>query len=372
MSWMDSWSRPQKSQAAPPPYYLTNPSTAYCHTCGRIIGQRRANTSKSAATEVKFCSDRCKRTKPSTAADSLDVRIELALTALLQGLTPPPIVSGDDATEARNEDLTKSTSLGGNKKPQSSKKGDPRILVPLSDVETAVFGDRQDPEKTYGRRRNRAFRGVKDDGEWKSVDMIDRPGPGVSQDGNPGVSRDQDHNDRQPHQRAPSDSGPEDYDTDLDSDDPAQSQANNGVKLSDHTPDMIANHVRPPQSQADVNFAAQGGERGWGEKIAETPEMLARRREGQKRAEEKELVRQVARRAVVFGLLVGAEKGGQGKAGKGGKKGGKKAREAEAQAEPVDEKVRKKCEAVMSGSVVEPSFAKGDWEIRWRDDLDQS
>jgi hypothetical protein len=28
---------------------------------------------------------------------------------------------------------------------------------------------------------------------------------------------------------------------------------------------------------------------------------------------------------------------------------------------------RKMCEAVMNGSVVEPSFAKGDWAVRWRE-----
>jgi len=27
---------------------------------------------------------------------------------------------------------------------------------------------------------------------------------------------------------------------------------------------------------------------------------------------------------------------------------------------------RRPCEAVMNGVVVEPSFAKGDWGIRWR------
>jgi hypothetical protein len=31
----------------------------------------------------------------------------------------------------------------------------------------------------------------------------------------------------------------------------------------------------------------------------------------------------------------------------------------------VDEK--RKCEAVMKGAVVEASFAKGEWGIRWRE-----
>lgn len=28
---------------------------------------------------------------------------------------------------------------------------------------------------------------------------------------------------------------------------------------------------------------------------------------------------------------------------------------------------RRMCEAVMKGAVVEPSYAKGDWGIRWRE-----
>jgi hypothetical protein len=34
----------------------------------------------------------------------------------------------------------------------------------------------------------------------------------------------------------------------------------------------------------------------------------------------------------------------------------------------VNVRPRRKCEAVMSGQVVEPSFAKGDWSVRWRDE----
>jgi hypothetical protein len=29
---------------------------------------------------------------------------------------------------------------------------------------------------------------------------------------------------------------------------------------------------------------------------------------------------------------------------------------------------RRMCEAVMHGAVVEPSYAKGDWSIRWREE----
>lgn len=41
MSWMDSWSRPSKTQSTPAPYYLLpgGESIPYCKTCGRVIGR---------------------------------------------------------------------------------------------------------------------------------------------------------------------------------------------------------------------------------------------------------------------------------------------------------------------------------------------
>lgn len=338
MSWMDSWSRPNKSQATPPPFYLTHgDSVPYCHTCGRVIGiaaltpaishivaplttvagTRRANTSKAAATEVKYCSDKCKRHKPSNAPESLERKIGTALAALLEGLQPP-----GDAGDA-------SDVVVPSVKPQHKlKKGDPRIIVKLSELETAVFGNRQDPEKVYGRRKNRKARFIPESGEWKSVDMEDRPMT-VEQTEDEGM------------------------DTAGSLSEGSIEGALDGVTLHDH--------IRLPQTQSDVNFSV-GGERGWSEKIDETPEMLAKRREGQKKADEKALVKSAARRAVAFGLLVDSpvrEKA----SGKKPKKGQDKAQSGDGA-----EQVRRKCEALMNGQVVEPSFAKGDWSIRWRED----
>lgn len=361
MSWMDSWSRPSKSQAAPPPFYLTSPSTAkYCHTCGRIIGARRAQTSKASTTEVKYCSDKCKKHKPSTAPDSLDVRIEKALGALLEGLEPPPLETGKDDDEVQRDGSAKANDgvrSDGKKVAKPSKKppkkGDPRIIVQLSAVEEAVFGNRQDPEKTYGRRRNKAFRGVREEGEWKSVDMVDKPTPAQESV----FTRHDDHGAL------------------TDEDDTAGSAADSddhleptpgtdgGVSLTAPQFPLPGSHVRPSQLDSDVNFSAGGGERGHSEKITETAEMLAKRREGQKKAEEKELVRCVVRRAVVFGLEVEGDGGHERKAGKKGKK----SKGEEAENDDVEMGGRK-CEALMGGSVVEPSFAKGGWSVRWRED----
>ena len=132
---------------------------------------------------------------------------------------------------------------------------------------------------------------------------------------------------------------------------------------------MINLRVRPPQSQSEVNGSI-GGEKGWAEKIVETPEMLQKRLDGQKRADERELVRCAARRLCAFGVVVddpvaGGEaksKGAKGKGrGKGKQKGGNDSDNG------GEQQHRKKCEAVMSGNVVEASFAKGEWGIRWRE-----
>lgn len=138
-----------------------------------------------------------------------------------------------------------------------------------------------------------------------------------------------------------------------------------------HT-DMVNLRIRPPQSQSEVNGSI-GGEKGWAEKIEESPEMLQKRLEGQKRADERELVRCAARRLCAFGISidVSAAVGGpkdKGLKGKGKGKGKGKAGDDDDDDEVGEQQERrKKCEAMMSGSVVEASFAKGGWGIRWRE-----
>lgn len=315
-------------------------------------GSRKSNSAKTAATEVKFCSDRCKRHKLRPA----DKRIEAAFAALLDGQDASKFaaVQGDQPSSSEAE-LTKTASnqdnngekphdkydySKNNKKKQQKVKGDPRILVSCSEVETLIYGSREDPEKTFGRKKNRARRGVADGDEWKSVDMVD----------------------------SDTDSGTaETASADEDAIDTSSTKVmdNRGVPLAealegDADTDVvkIKGRVRPPQSESDVNGSV-GGEKGWAEKIIETPEMLQKRREGQRRAEEKEMVKCAARRAVVFGLESSRVLAGEGKKGKKGKDD----EDGEAKQEG-----RRMCEAVMHGAVVEPSYAKGDWSIRWREE----
>ncbi|OAL18283.1 hypothetical protein AYO22_10861 [Fonsecaea multimorphosa] len=197
-------------------------------------------------------------------------------------------------------------------------KGDRRIILTCEEIEEVIFGRRHDPTKTFGRKKNRASRALQEDGEWKSVDM----------DGNHDLSSDQD------------------------------------VSPIEESHQRIRPRVRPPQLESDVNGSI-GGEKGWAERHSETPEEYEKRLEGQQRAEEREMVRRAARRGVVFGFDVdSSQSDAQTQQIKGNSGPGRIAIKTGHQPSPPP---RRKCEALMNGSVVEPSFAKGNWAIRWRE-----
>ncbi|KAK6615686.1 hypothetical protein H4I95_00838 [Botrytis cinerea] len=191
MSWMDSWSRPSKHSAVPPPLYLTaGESVPYCLTCGRVMSTKKA--SKKTNNEVKYCSDRCRSRKPG----KLDKKIEQAIVALLDQEKD----SGLEKTGAKDRFV----------------KGDHRIVVTCDEIEEIVFGSRFDPEKVYGRRKNRKSRaigGSNADAEWKTVDM---------------ESSEDSASDDAPHEPVNTMNGP---------------------------------IIRPPQAESDVNFSvgAKGG-----------------------------------------------------------------------------------------------------------------
>jgi hypothetical protein len=91
---------------------------------------------------------------------------------------------------------------------------------------------------------------------------------------------------------------------------------------------------------------------------SDTEESLSSQKLGQLRAERRERVRRAARRAVVFGLL---------------REGHSSASSIEVDSNQTADTITgteppqlRKCEAVVNGAVVEPSFAKGDWCVRWR------
>ncbi|GKT43591.1 uncharacterized protein ColSpa_03772 [Colletotrichum spaethianum] len=296
MSWMDSWSRPSKSQATPAPFYLlpNGDATPYCRTCGRVISSRKSTAaSKSskpaeAKPEPKYCSSRCRGQKPGR----LDKEIEQAFVRFLQG--------DEEVDGARVKKV----------------KGDARTLVPCDLVESRVFGDRQDPSKVFGRRKNRASRVIRGGGDKSDEDEAIDVG-------------------EHQHHHVDEDPGEEIIDEMLGLGRARSTELDPSVQASLSV--RSGTRVRPPQAQSQVNGSV-GGEKGRAERIEETDEMREKRAEGQRKAHEREMVRCAARRGVVFGLLVDGTQ------------------------------ERRKCEAVMQGKVVEPSFAKGDWAVRWRED----
>ena len=230
---MDSWSRPSKSSAVPPPLYLTSDEVKYCTACGRVIGDRRSH--QKSDNVVKYCSDGCRkrRLKP------IDKEIDKAILALLNGEKDSGIENIDVKSRWR--------------------KGDHRTMITCDEIENVVF--QRITEKKDGTAVVEA-----DDDEVDPYAVSDQEG--------------------------------------------MDSQGNK------------PNPTGPGSSE--------------------------KRQEGQKRAEEREMVRRAARRAVVFGFPIAAD-------------------ETKPQFESPPEAPRQKCEAVMSGKVVEPSFAKGNWSIRWRE-----
>ncbi|KAJ9164824.1 Chitinase [Coniochaeta hoffmannii] len=290
MSWMDSWSRPTKSQATPAPFYLIPGSedTPYCRSCGRVISSRKSTETKGSSTPAKYCSSRCRSQKPG----ALDRRIESAFVKFLTG--------EEELPEAK----VGKTEKKGEKKGGKKGKGDPRVLVPVDVVERYVF--RHDAE---GQEEQ--------DAAAKSVDgSVD--GSVEDHEGNSKASG--------------SVRSTDDVDDHL-LDAASQTDGHRVAALAVRS----GTRIRPSQEVSEVNGSV-GGEKGRAERQAETKEAMEKRLEGQRRTKEKEMVRSAARRGVVFGFVVGEGK-----------------------------EEKRKCEAVMNGIVVEPSFAKGDWSIRWRD-----
>ena len=322
MSWMDSWSRPSANSKVPAPLYLSGEEVPYCHTCGRVIstgvlerdheGLRltTADSKKTAAkkqsNEVKYCSDKCRHKKPGPK----DRQIEHTIASLLNGEEG----SGIEKTGAQARVV----------------KGDQRLVLTCDEIEEIIFGSRFDPEKIYGRNKKRRTRAIGDpNAPWRSVDM-----------------------------ESSDEAGGEHHDPE----DGAISSDDGGIPLVDN---FNVSHVRPSQEQSEINFSAGGGERSRAEKIEESAQDLERRQKGQKQADEREVVRRAARRVIVFGVEVPKQQTTSPKASKSKSKGKRGAsQEVEMEESPTE---LRKAEALMNGMVVEPSFAKGNWSIRWRE-----
>jgi len=327
---------------------------------------------KTTTLTIKYCSDRCR----SRRTNPLDRRIEETFVALLNGADPASLAS-ETANTAPQAPL-KQDSIA-KKKPA---KGDKRILVPVEDVETIIFGSRFNPEKTHGRRRNKAKRTL---------------GPDEVEDD------DMDHGNVRQEEKEQTLSADVTSQTDGTASVPAtddeaylsENSISGGVPLNlpdrsrpsqGHTArqdelkefaakDFGAGKVRPGQLETELNFSAMGGERGWAEKLEETDEMREKRLAGEKRAREREQVRCAARRLVAFGWTVPVEDDTNDAVAKTTKRKSKKGKRAtdDEEEEVVDKDgkgqktLQKKCEAIMAGVAVEASYAKGPFAIRWRE-----
>lgn len=305
MSWMDSWSRPSKHQSVPAPFYLLpgGENTPYCHSCGRVINSRRkgppSTKDDAEKSPIRYCSASCRARKPG----KVDREIEGVFLRFLQG--EEKLLPLDEGS--RRTPKSKKGSSG------KRAKGHQGLLISCDDVEKLVFG------QTDGGAMAGSGSGSEDDHEDESGGES-----GVATGAVPGATLSEPRG----MARNPGDLvDPIDEDTPyIDGDVLARMSIRSGTR------------IRPPQSISEVNGSV-GGEKGRAERIGETDEMLEKRRRGQRKARQREMVRCAARRAVVFGLVDGERQGED----------------------------RRKCEAVMNGKVVEPSFAKGSWSIRWRE-----
>ena len=298
---MDSWSRPSKSQATPVPFYLLpgGALTPYCHSCGRVIGSRKTASAASAGTLARYCSSRCRARKP-TKRDRL---IEETFVRFLTDAETAPSLLAD-----------KGPRQGA--RPRKAK-GDPRILLSCRTVEDAVFGHGRaasalpiSPASAGGGDDVGGHAGQEAAEERETLDTQHFVGSG----GTPPV-------DVPP--RPP--------------------------KAQSRDPDIGAHHT-PSEGDGLEDDEKDGPRSAEGDSAA-----IKKRRQGQLRAQEREMVRCAARRGVVFGFVVPVPEGDMGRTGSGRRNG------------VVEGGERRLCEAVMAGKVVEPSFAKGDWGIRWRE-----
>ncbi|KAJ4400153.1 hypothetical protein N0V85_005839 [Neurospora sp. IMI 360204] len=379
MAWASSFSRPTKSDAIPPPYYLlsqfqNDPEEPYCKGCGKLIDPKRtfgitgapvstAASQKQAAGKskgskrggkdqnkeedeaeakagqhqqkelAKFCTSRCrseshhkKREVKEQEKQMEETYIKLLNGEKVEGMKQ--LTDGQAYGKKKGKD--------GGAKP---KKGEGRVVT-LEEVEAIVFGRENDPEKVYGRKKNRKSRALTSLGP-NDEDTADEEAQSTSTEAARPQSRDSAIG------GINVDTLPLDGKALNDEIAPLPKGKSHPYTSGGHEVARLAirsgTRIRPPQEVSEVNGSV-GGEKGRAERKAETEEMKEEIRqkklEGDRKAQQKDMIKSVARRAVVFGFDASTSPDGK----------------------------RKLCECVMpGGKVVEPHFAKGNWGIRWRE-----
>ncbi|KAK3496219.1 glycoside hydrolase [Neurospora crassa] len=380
MAWASSFSRPTKSDAIPPPYYLlsqfqSNPEEPYCKGCGKLIDPKRtfgttgapastAASQKQGAGKSKgfkrggkdqdkedekpgqlqqqevsrFCTSRCRSESQHKKRDvkEQEKQIEETYVKLLQG----QMVDGMDQLADGQADGKKKGKNGAAK----PKKGEGRVVT-LEEVETIVFGREKDADKVYGRKKNRKSRVLTSVGpnDEDTITSTDEESQSTSTKAGRPSSRDSAIGGIQIDALQLGDKA---FDDEIA---PLPKGKSHPYTTGGHEVARLAvrsgTRIRPPQEVSEVNGSV-GGEKGRAERKAESEEMKEeirqKKAEGDRKAQQKEMIKSVARRGVVFGFDVSSSS-------------------------PDGQK--KTCECVMpGGKVVEPHFAKGNWGIRWRGD----
>lgn len=145
------------------------------------------------------------------------------------------------------------------------------------------------------------------------------------------------------------------------------SQADSLVPTSEGTVDGLTSR-EGSQEPATTDSTDTIGESSLPSESQSTADVdLRKRKEGHRRADQREMIRRAARRLIVFGC----EQKRHDRRDNHPKKPNKRTTKGSTAGdqEVAEETVRRKCEALMNGIVVEPSFAKGNWAIRWREGI---
>ncbi|KAI0996038.1 hypothetical protein K3495_g12143 [Podosphaera aphanis] len=333
--------RPSKHIKFPPPLYLSSPGTRipYCHTCGRVNSPRRSHQSADPSTPVKFCSDRCRRSKPGP----LDLQIEDAFVALLENQMEQYVSKyGEPEGHGFDRNKLKLDRLRADRRIKHHHR-QPKSIVFCSEVEAMVF--------------------------WQRFHRETSSASGVA----PGNHQEQDRiADRETTQASLAWECEDDKNLSIKCEiDPDCSDM---LETRDYETDYITDAEEKSIPSTGRNHETMAVAKSSVDKIDETDDLILKQRQGQRLAEEREMVRRAARRGVAFGFKIPDPEDSKADAGhlkKNRKRQGKDhSNDQERQIGTETPKNIKMCEAVVvatkSAVVVEASFAKGDWGVRWR------
>ena len=313
-----------------------------------ILGHRRKKSSTN-PTPQKYCSDRCRRERPRPAPS------QSSLPSAYSSHNDPP-----NTPSAKTTTTTTTTTIEQqieetfvNLLGDGTRESKGRIVL-CGDVERILFHkpnhDRNlkyDPSAAAARQGGTSR--DDDDSEENKTDDSSNERRGLSN----GNDKDNDDDDDDDENDSEEDSNDEDTETDHDE--------RGGVPItipasSTTTTTSPSQHQQQQQQQA-----------------AKNPHQA-----GLQRARQREKVRQAARRGVAFGFATTTPNPPnppnpplslQSEHGNNSEKGGKPATDVLAEDGEMNSSTtrgrRRKVEAVQGGRVVESSFAKGEWGVRW-------